>query len=154
MTGGTYLYRTGRLNLNKLALAAIALTLTTPPAFAHVTLDQSEAPVGSTSKLVLRVPHGCDGQPTNAVRVQIPQGMIAVKPQPKTGWTLEKIKGAYDKPYDYYGTPMSEGVREIAWSGGNLPDDEYEEFVLRGYLSPELKAGSTLYFPVVQECAE
>jgi uncharacterized protein YcnI len=39
----------------------------------------------------------------------------------------------------------------VAWSGGNLPDAYYDEFVLRGMLASDLPAGM-LYFPVVQEC--
>lgn len=135
-------------------LLALALTGLAAPAFAHVSLEKDEAPVGSTYKAVFRVPHGCEGAPTNVVRVQIPEGVIAIKPMPKAGWTLEKVKGKYEKAYDYYGTSMSEGVKEIVWSGGNLGDDEYDEFVLRGFLTPDLKVGETLYFPVVQECAD
>lgn len=138
----------------KLLIAAAAAATYALPASAHVTLEKDEAPVGSTYKAVLRVPHGCEGKPTNVVRVKIPEGVIAVKPQPKPGWTLEKIKGSYAKSYDYYGTPMSEGVKEIVWRGGNLADDEYDEFVLRGYLTPDLVVGSTLHFPVVQECPD
>jgi uncharacterized protein YcnI len=138
--------------LKRLIAAAAALGLA-GPAFAHVTLETGEAPVGSTYKAVLRVPHGCEGKPTIAVRVQIPEGMIGVKPMPKPGWTLEKVKGKYAGTYDYYGTPTSEGVKEIAWKGGSLADDEYDEFVLRGLLTPDLPVGGMLYFPVVQECA-
>ena len=140
--------------LKKLMLATAVLGMAAAPAFAHVTFEKKEAPVGSTYKAVLRVPHGREGKPTNVVRVQIPEGVIAVKPMPKPGWTLEKIKGSYAGSYDYHGTPTSEGVKEIVWSGGNLGDDEYDEFVLRGYLTPDLAVGSTLYFPVVQECPE
>ncbi|MFC3073224.1 YcnI family copper-binding membrane protein [Shinella pollutisoli] len=138
--------------MNKLILAAGALILAAAPAFAHVTLDKGEAPVGSTYKAVFRVPHGCEGLATNVVRVRIPEGVIAVKPMPKPGWTLEKIKGKYAKTYDYHGTPTGEGMQEIVWKGGNLGDDEYDEFILRGYITPDLAVGSTLYFPVVQEC--
>ncbi|MBX3576196.1 MAG: YcnI family protein [Rhizobiaceae bacterium] len=138
----------------KLILAIAAFGLLSVPALAHVSLEKSEAPVGSTYKAVFRVPHGCEGAPTNVVRVQVPEGVIAVKPMPKPGWTLEKVKGKYEKTYDYYGTPTSEGVKEIVWSGGNLGDDEYDEFVLRGFLTADLKAGNMLYFPVVQECPE
>jgi len=140
--------------LKTIILATTTLGLAAVPALAHVSLEVAEAPVGSTYKAVFRVPHGCEGKPTNVVRVQIPEGVIAVKPQPKAGWTLEKVKGAYAASYDYYGTPMTEGVKEIAWSGGNLGDDEYDEFVLRAYLTPGLAVGSTLYFPVVQECPD
>ncbi len=122
------------------------------PAFAHITLETQQAPVGSTYKAVLRVPHGCEGKATIAVRVRIPEGMIAVKPMPKPGWTLKATKGSYAKPYELWGEKVTEGVQEVDWSGGSLPDEFYDEFVLRGQLSADLPAGETLYFPVVQEC--
>ncbi|MDK1373487.1 MULTISPECIES: YcnI family protein [unclassified Sinorhizobium] len=131
---------------------AAILALGTSAALAHVSLQVKEAPVGSTYKAILQVPHGCEGKPTTTVRVQIPEGVIAVKPQPKAGWTIEKVTGAYAKSYDNHGTPTSEGVKQVIWSGGNLADDEYDEFTLRVFLTPDLKAGEMLYFPVVQEC--
>ena len=140
--------------LRNLIPAVVLAALGSNAAFAHVTLEAKEAPVASIYKAVLRVPHGCKGKPTVKVRVQIPEGVIAVKPQPKAGWTLDKVKVKYGKTYDYYGTPTSEGVKEISWSGGNLPDDEYEEFVARLYLTGDLKPNTVLYFPVVQECAD
>ncbi|OHV79517.1 YcnI family protein [Ensifer sp. LCM 4579] len=134
------------------ATALIALTATT--AFAHATLEKTEAPVGSAYKAVIRIGHGCEGKPTIAVRVQVPEGVIAAKPMPKPGWTLEKIKGAYEKSYDYYGTPMKEGVKEIVWKGGSLADDDYDEFVFRAFLTNSLPVGKTLYLPIVQECPD
>ncbi|MER8437472.1 YcnI family protein [Mesorhizobium sp. M1312] len=121
-------------------------------AFAHVTLETQEAAVGSTYKAVLRVPHGCEGKATTAVRVQIPEGVISVKPMPKPGWTLQVKKGRYEKSYQLHGEAVTSGAREIDWSGGSLPDEFYDEFVFRGTLAAELPAGQTLYFPVVQEC--
>ena len=118
--------------LKKLTLAGAVCGLSAGSAFAHATLEQGEAALGPTYKAVFRVPHGCEGKPTIVVRVQIPEGVIAVKPMPKAGWKLEKVRGAYAKSYDYHGTPTTEGVKEIVWSGGSLPDDEYDEFVLRG----------------------
>jgi len=141
------------MTLNPLrgALAACALLAMAAPASAHTTLETQQAPVGSTYKAVLRVGHGCEGAPTLKLRVRIPDGVIAVKPMPKSGWTLETVKGAYDKAYDYYGTGMSEGVREIVWTG-NLADEHYDEFVFRAYLTNGLRPDTMLYFPVVQEC--
>ena len=52
----------------------------------------------------------CEGKPTTAIRVRIPEGVIAVKPMPKAGWQLAIKKGKYAKTYGYFGTPMSEGV--------------------------------------------
>lgn len=120
-------------------------------ALAHVTLEVGEAPAGSTYKAIVRVPHGCEGAATVKVVVRIPEGVIAVKPMPHAGWTLETVKGKYARSYDYYGTPLTEGVTEITWSGGRLLDEHYDEFVFRGMLAADLAPGM-LYFPVVQEC--
>lgn len=140
--------------LKTLMTTAAVLVIGSTAAFAHITLEGREAPVGSTYKAIFRVPHGCEGKPTVSIRIQMPEGFYGVKPQPKAGWKLEKIKGTYAKPYTNEGTTMTEGVKEIVWSGGNLGDDEYDEFVLRGTISADLKPGEMLYFPVVQECAE
>jgi periplasmic copper chaperone A len=140
--------------LKSLASAAALLAVGSVTASAHVTLETQQAPVASTYKAVFRVPHGCKGSATVKVRVQIPEGVIAVKPMPKPGWTLETVKGKYERAYDYYGTPTSEGVREIVWSGGRLPDEFYDEFIARFYLTDDLTAETTLHFPVVQECEQ
>jgi uncharacterized protein YcnI len=138
--------------MSKTILAAAFLLAGTAGAFAHATLETQEAKVGSTYKAVMRIGHGCEGEATLKVRVQIPEGVIAVKPMPKPGWTVETVKGKYAKSYDYYGTPLSEGVTEIVWTG-ELLDEHYDEFVFRGRLTEGLPAGETLYFPTVQECA-
>jgi len=122
-------------------------------ASAHITLEQREAPVGAPYKAVLRVPHGCDGAATIALRVRIPDGMIAVKPMPKPGWKVDTVVGKYPKTYDYFhGAKLSEGVTEVSFSGGTLPDAFYDEFVLTGFLAGDLEPGQLIYFPVVQEC--
>ena len=48
----------------------------------------------------------------------------------------------------------SEGVKEVVWSGGKLPDDYYDEFVISTFLTSALKPDTMLYFPVVQECEQ
>ena len=133
--------------------AAIALTFAAP-AFAHVTLEKGEAAVGGGYKAVVRVPHGCKGQATTAIKIQIPEGVVNAKPMPKAGWTLDMVKGKYAQAYKPYGHEVSEGVKEIEWKGGNLPDDQYDEFTVSTYLDASLKAGTTLYFPVVQSCVD
>ena len=134
------------------AAATFALFLVTPQAYAHITLETRQAPVESSYKAVLKVPHGCKGSPTIKVRVRVPEGVIGVKPQPKAGWTLGTVKSNYARPYTLYGAQVDSGVTEISWSGGPLPDEHYEEFVFVGYLSSGLVPNTTVYFPVVQEC--
>ena len=136
-----------------LCLIALA-TLAASSASAHILLENRQATVGTYYKAVFAVPHGCAGSATVKIRVQIPEGVIGVKPMPKSGWSVEAIKGKYAADYDYHGTKLSEGVKEVVWSGGKLPDDNYDEFVVSTYLSGGLKPNTTLYFPVVQECEQ
>lgn len=138
----------------KTCLAAIALAAVTAiPALAHVSLETSTSKAASNYKAVLRVPHGCDGKSTVAIRVRLPEGVISVKPMPKAGWKMEKTLGEYAKAYDLYGEKKTGGVSELMWSGGNLGDDEYDEFVFRAYITDAFKPGDVVAFPVVQECA-
>lgn len=137
----------------KIAAVAAALNFAAGGyALAHVTLENQEAPVGSTYKAVFRVGHGCEGgQPTTTVRVQIPEGVIGVKPMPKQGWKLETVVGPYEKPFKLFDETLTKGVKEVIWSGGSLPDDWYDEFVFRGTLAAG-EPGQIVYFPVVQQC--
>lgn len=132
--------------------AALVVALAATPAFAHVTFETQEAQIGQTYKAVLRIPHGCGTEATNVVRIQIPEGFYNVKPMPKAGWTLETVTGPYAQSYDNHGTAMTEGVTEIVWKDGNLPNEWYDEFVFRGTFAGTLEPGK-FYFPAIQECA-
>ena len=129
-------------------------TLTASSASAHITLQNREAAIGSFYKAVFVVPHGCAGSATTKIRVQIPDGVIDVKPMPKPGWNVETVRAKYANPYDLHGGKLTEGVKEVDWSGGKLPDDFYDEFVLSMFLTGDLKPGTMLYFPTVQECEQ
>jgi uncharacterized protein YcnI len=137
-----------------LTIAFAAAALLASPAAAHVTLENRQATPASYYKAVFAVPHGCAGSPTVKIRVQIPDGVIAVKPMPKPGWTLETVKGKYSTSYQHHGATVTEGVKEVTWSGGKLADDNYDEFVLTTFLTGSLKPNTTLYFPLVQECEQ
>ncbi|WP_246184794.1 copper chaperone PCu(A)C [Paracoccus aestuariivivens] len=140
-----------KMTISIAALGA-SLLLAAGPAFAHATLEQTEAPAGATYKAVVRIGHGCGSKPTKTLRVQIPDGFYNAKPMPKAGWTLKTVTGDYARPFDNHGTQMTKGVREIIWTGGELPDEWYDEFVFRGTVGPDVVAGSTIYFPTIQEC--
>ena len=132
--------------MTRFTLAAFAAITLASPAFAHVTLDVKEAPALSYVRLAIRVPHGCEGAATTALRLQVPEGVTAVKAQPKPGWTLTLAADeAAPKGHD-----SSPPVHEITWRGGPLPDAFYEEFLIRVRLPDG--AGGTVWFPFVQEC--
>jgi uncharacterized protein YcnI len=128
--------------------------LAASPASAHVLLEGKQAAVDSSYEAVFVVPHGCKGSATTKLRVQIPDGVIATEARPAAGWSVETVKGRYAGEYDYKGAKVSEGIKEVAWSGGKLADKVRGEFVIETYLTGSLKPNTTLYFPVVQECAD
>ena len=133
-----------------IALACLA----TGAAHAHISLQVPQAFVGAGYKAVLKVPHGCKGSATVKLSVQIPDGVIAVKPQVKPGWTIETTQGKYAQPHTLHGNQVSEGVRTITWSGGTLPDAYYDEFAFSSQIASTLTPGSTLAFPTVQTCEQ
>lgn len=140
------------MNTTRLASLSLGLTLAASGiAHAHATFENDTAPVESTFKAVLQVPHGCDGKPTTEVQIKLPEGFVFAKPQPKPGWELEVIKGDYQKTYDNHGEKVSSGPVEIRWKGGNLSDDYYDTFVVRGKLSGFDKE-TVLAFPTTQLC--
>ncbi|TXJ10553.1 MAG: DUF1775 domain-containing protein [Afipia sp.] len=147
-------FRTVQRPLSGSALAALTLLTTQSIALAHVTLATGEARTGTYYKAVLQVPHGCDGTATQSIRVQIPEGVIGVKPMPKPGWTLSITRGAYAKSYQSHGKAVTEGPKEIVWSGGSLSDDNYDEFVFTSFLAGDFQPGQSVAFPTVQQCAK
>jgi uncharacterized protein YcnI len=136
-------------------LAVVAAVVdTASPASAHITLKAKEAAIDSSYDAVFVVPHGCAGSATTRIRVQIPEGVIVIKPMPTAGWNVEAVAGKYASAYDYEGSSVSEGAKEVVWSGGNLPDHTREEFVISTFLTGGLKPDTVLYFPTVQECEQ
>lgn len=74
---------------------------------------------------------------------------------PKPGWTVRTVGGKLAQPYSAHGKTFTEGVTEISWTASTpdnaLPNDHYDEFVLRG-TTPD-KPGA-LWFKVVQTCTK
>ena len=140
--------------MSKRACLIFPALLATSPASAHVFLEGKQAAIGADYKAVFVVPHGCAGSATIKLRVQIPEGVVATEAMPVDGWTVDTVKGKYASEYDVKGAKVSDGIREVAWSGGKLPDKTRQDFVIETYLTDSLKPNTTLYFPVVQECEQ
>lgn len=136
--------------LLSLGTAAIA-SLNAGGAFAHASFANEPVKAESYVVAVLQIPHGCDGKATNEVQVTLPEGFVFAKPQPKAGWQLEVIKGDYQKAYDDHGQKVTSGPVEIRWKGGDLPDDFYDTFAIRGKVSG-VEAGGSLAFKTIQLC--
>lgn len=142
------------MKTKELIAAVSAVLALSGAAFGHAGIQPSEAPAGKAQRVAISIGHGCDGQATHTVRVQIPDGFYSAKAMAKPGWDIATQTGAYAVPFDNHGKQITEGVREITWTGGNLADDQFDDFILRGAVGPEVAPGTVLYFATVQECAD
>ncbi len=123
-------------------------------ASAHIVLDKREAAAGSYYKALFRVGHGCGTSPTVRVTVQIPSGILSVRPQPKAGWTIDIRRKTLPEPVvGPHGKTVTEVVSEIVWHGGSLPNEHFDEFALQMKL-PDAADDGVLIFPVIQDCAQ
>jgi uncharacterized protein YcnI len=130
------------------AFAALLTCGVASPALTHVSLEVSQAPVGSIYKAVFRVPHGCEGHAaTMRLTVRLPEGVTAARPMPKAGWRLTTVARGEAAASGHGAAPAE--VAEVIWEGGPLEDAHYDEFVIRIRLPDQ---PGTLYIPVVQDC--
>lgn len=139
----------------KKALLAVAATAASTAAMAHVSVESPKSvSAGQTVNIVVQVPHGCDGQTTKGVTVDLPNGFLDAKPQPKAGWKVSTKTDKYDKTYKLWGDDVKEGVKQVTWSGGSLPNDQYDTFLIHGVVANELhhEDADKLFFPVTQAC--
>ena len=134
--------------MSRLPAAAALCAAFAAPAAAHVTLDPPQAAPLAYVRAALRVPHGCGDAATTRVTVQLPDGVTAARPMPKPGWTLVLAPRA-DTP-----APAGHGavpeLSSVTWEGGRLPNEHYDEFVLRIRM-PD-RPGETIWFPIRQDC--
>ncbi|PZV37197.1 YcnI family protein [Mesorhizobium kowhaii] len=131
-----------------LAAAAFAISL---PASAHITFENKEVEAGRLVKFVLRIPHGCAGSATTAIRIAIPDALSGVTPEAKPGWTLSAATADATPVHVAAASNGTGGLqaKEIGWTGGRLENSHHDEFIFSATVSA--RAG-TIYVPVVQEC--
>lgn len=141
------------MNINKrIILALVALFAVAMPtlASAHVTVSPEEVPAEGYAMLTFTVPHGCDGAATNRVSIKMPPEVISATPGVVGGWKIRSVEGKLPEPAEQHGETITEGVREVNWTGGPLPDGQLQQFPLSVALSGE--EGETSEFKVVQGC--
>jgi len=131
------------------AVLAVSLLTGQSAARAHIVLTEANAPAGAYHLVTIRVPHGCAGSPTLALRVTLPEEVITAKPMAKPGWRIEITREPLAKPVPREGGMATERTQAIIWSGGSLPDAYVDEFSILLRL-PE-RTGR-LWFPTVQSC--
>lgn len=114
------------------AVVTAATALGASAAGAHVEAEASTVSPDGAAVIDFSFHHGCDGQATTGLRIQIPEGVTDVVPQAVEGWTVNS-------------TPT-----EFGWSGGSVPDGDEATFTATMAVAGE--AGTVIWFPTVQQC--
>lgn len=147
--------RIAALGAASMATTAAVVLMTATAASAHVGLSATSTAAGSSTVLTFAPGHGCDGSPTTALAIQIPEGINAATPVFAPGWEIEKVMQDLDTPItDSHGNQVTERVDQIVFTAITpIPGDVRPEVKVSLTL-PTDAAGSTLYFPTVQSCAQ
>jgi hypothetical protein len=134
------------------ATAAAGLACMLPmTAVAHVVItnmNQNSSWEGAV--LTLLVPHGCGAEPTTEIRMQVPENVNMVLPEPKPGWKIELTKRKLATPKKVGNREITEVQDEVIWSGGPLPGDHAGLFTFVTNF-PD-KPGERIYFKTIQKC--
>ena len=120
--------------LTALVATAVLLVVGTTAAAAHVDAEANDVTPDGFTRIVLSFHHGCEGQPTTALRVRLPEGATDVAAEDVEGFTAEVADG------------------EVRWSGGSVPDGTEAEFAFSARLAqPD---GTEVPVPTIQECPD
>lgn len=132
-----------RRNIRRGALGAalaIGVVLGAPTvASAHVGVSPDAISPGESAVLTFSFTHGCDGSPTTALRITMPEGLASVSPTVDTTWNIavERGENGLVTAVTYAATtPIASDLRGAASMAIRLSED-----------APE-----SLAFPVEQQC--
>ena len=129
------------------ALGAVMLLVLATPAQGVRIPEGGIVPSDSTFVIHFQVNEGCDGSPTDALEVTIPETVENPIPEAMPGWVVETETAMTDGQATEDADPRISLVR---WTGGPLEDGQLLEFGLRLRFPDD--PGATLEFPVVQRC--
>lgn len=123
--------------------AGVALALGVPlAASAHVHVDPGTASAGSTETLTFAFSHGCDGSPTTALVIDIPEGVGNATPVVQGGWTISREVGDDGVP------------TQITFTSDTPVEDGLKATLSLDALFDESAADTSVAFPVTQLCVE
>ncbi|MDJ1113057.1 DUF1775 domain-containing protein [Microbacterium dauci] len=109
-------------------------------ASAHVHAHADGAAAGATSRVELSFSHGCDGSPTTALVIDVPEGADNVTPVLDGAWTISREVGDDGIP------------TQITYTAVTPVDDAVAASVALDVLFGADTGGTEVAFPVTQLC--
>jgi uncharacterized protein YcnI len=107
------------------AAAAVAL-LCTSAAFAHAGISPGVVKVGKGQEFTLTVPTEEEGTTTTTVELTAPDGLSIFGFEDSPGWKREEVT---------QGSGEERTIKQVTWSGGNVPTEHYAVFRFLGSVS-------------------
>ena len=139
MSTTTPIRRRARLGLGIAAGAALVVALPLA-ASAHVHVTPEDAAANGSTRLDFSFSHGCDGSPTTALVIGIPDGAQGATPIVDGAWTVSREVGDA-------GVPTS-----ITYTAVSPIDDAFAASVAMNVIFPGSAEGESFAFPVTQQC--
>jgi uncharacterized protein len=116
---------------------------------AHVSLHPNTVPAGSYPTLQIRVPSEEESANTSKIAVQFPPGFLEVSTGYLPGWKAEVQTTKLATPVKTDEGTITEQVREVTWSGGKIPPENFLDFPISATI-PDDAAGKALTFKTIQ----
>lgn len=131
--------RRARLAVGVIAGAALALALPLA-ASAHVHVTPEDVSANGSTRIDFSFSHGCDGSPTTALVIDIPESAQGATPVVDGAWTITTEAGADEIP------------TRITYTAVTPVPDSYAASVGMNVIFPASAEGESAAFPVVQQC--
>jgi uncharacterized protein len=136
-----------------LGTIAVALVASAGTAWAHVSVQPSEAPKGGFTTLTFKVPNEKDNANTTKIAISFPkdQPIADASVQPVPGWTVNVAKTKLTTPVTSdEGNTLDEQLSTVTFtanSGGGIKPGEFQTFLVSVQLPAE---GDSLGMPTTQ----
>ena len=123
--------------------AGIVLAVALPlAASAHVHVTPEEAASNGSTRLDFSFSHGCDGSPTTALIITIPDEADGVTPIIDGAWTISAEEGDDGIP------------TQVTYTAVTPIADHYAASVGINVIFPESAKDAVVAFPILQQCAD
>lgn len=140
MTRSVSSRRRARLTVGGVGLAAALVVAAPLAASAHVHVTPEEAAANSSTRLAFSFSHGCDGSPTTALTIDIPEGVDGITPVLDGAWTISREVGTDGIP------------TQVTFTALTPVEDGVSASVALDAIFSSSVADSDIAFPVLQTC--
>lgn len=135
------------------ALIAALLCGAASAASAQVSVEPTQAASGADVELEVNVAgSACGGAGLSALLLDVPEGLLRVRPRPAEGWRMTVQEGALAYIYRFRDALISSGVKTVEWRA-DRPATGDAMFAVAAAVAP-LPAGERLAFDAELICGD